>query len=82
MNVLSFLLQSLQTDAYDHYSAIYSLLADRLKKHKTLRVAQPTLRPISYPLNAVQVTHYISVVFCRFCVYKIVFISTDFRNKF
>uniref|UniRef100_A0AAX7UDK5 non-specific serine/threonine protein kinase n=1 Tax=Astatotilapia calliptera TaxID=8154 RepID=A0AAX7UDK5_ASTCA len=64
-------LQSLQTDAYDHYSAIYSLLADRLKKHKTLRVAQPTLRPISYPLNAVQVTHYISVVFCRFCVYKI-----------
>uniref|UniRef100_A0AAX7TZH1 non-specific serine/threonine protein kinase n=1 Tax=Astatotilapia calliptera TaxID=8154 RepID=A0AAX7TZH1_ASTCA len=45
-------LQSLQTDAYDHYSAIYSLLADRLKKHKTLRVAQPTLRPISYPLNA------------------------------
>lgn len=49
-------LQSLQTDAYDHYSAIYSLLADRLKKHKTLRVAQPTLRPISYPLNAVQQT--------------------------
>uniref|UniRef100_A0AAX7SR56 non-specific serine/threonine protein kinase n=1 Tax=Astatotilapia calliptera TaxID=8154 RepID=A0AAX7SR56_ASTCA len=56
MNVLPFLLQSLQTDAYDHYSAIYSLLADRLKKHKTLRVAQPTLRPISYPLNAVQIT--------------------------
>uniref|UniRef100_A0A8C5DFV1 non-specific serine/threonine protein kinase n=1 Tax=Gouania willdenowi TaxID=441366 RepID=A0A8C5DFV1_GOUWI len=45
-------LQSLQTDAYDHYSAIYSLLADRLKKHKTLRVALPTPRPISYPLNA------------------------------
>uniref|UniRef100_A0A8D2ZEE5 non-specific serine/threonine protein kinase n=1 Tax=Scophthalmus maximus TaxID=52904 RepID=A0A8D2ZEE5_SCOMX len=45
-------LQSLQTDAYDHYSAIYSLLADRLKKHKTLRVAQPTPRSISYPLNA------------------------------
>uniref|UniRef100_A0A7N6B2T5 non-specific serine/threonine protein kinase n=1 Tax=Anabas testudineus TaxID=64144 RepID=A0A7N6B2T5_ANATE len=44
-------LQSLQTDAYDHYSAIYSLLAERLKKHKTLRVAQPTQRPISYPLN-------------------------------
>uniref|UniRef100_A0A665TZQ8 non-specific serine/threonine protein kinase n=1 Tax=Echeneis naucrates TaxID=173247 RepID=A0A665TZQ8_ECHNA len=43
--------QSLQTDAYDHYSAIYSLLADRLKKHKTLRVAQPTPRSISYPLN-------------------------------
>ncbi|TNN56587.1 Serine/threonine-protein kinase SIK3 [Liparis tanakae] len=47
-------LQSLQTDAYDHYSAIYSLLADRLKKHKTLRVAPPTPRSISYPLNAVQ----------------------------
>uniref|UniRef100_A0A3B3ZUL6 non-specific serine/threonine protein kinase n=1 Tax=Periophthalmus magnuspinnatus TaxID=409849 RepID=A0A3B3ZUL6_9GOBI len=44
-------IQSLQTDAYDHYSAIYSLLADRLKKHKTLRVAPPTPRPISYPLN-------------------------------
>ncbi|XP_019130302.2 serine/threonine-protein kinase SIK3 homolog isoform X4 [Larimichthys crocea] len=49
-------LQSLQTDAYDHYSAIYSLLADRLKKHKTLPVAPPTPRPISYPLNAVQQT--------------------------
>uniref|UniRef100_A0A667YE65 non-specific serine/threonine protein kinase n=1 Tax=Myripristis murdjan TaxID=586833 RepID=A0A667YE65_9TELE len=32
-------------------SAIYSLLADRLKKHKTLRVAPPTPRPIGYPLN-------------------------------
>ncbi|XP_029922382.1 serine/threonine-protein kinase SIK3 homolog isoform X2 [Myripristis murdjan] len=47
-------LQSLHTDAYDHYSAIYSLLADRLKKHKTLRVAPPTPRPIGYPLNPVQ----------------------------
>uniref|UniRef100_A0A3P9K968 non-specific serine/threonine protein kinase n=1 Tax=Oryzias latipes TaxID=8090 RepID=A0A3P9K968_ORYLA len=47
-------LQSLQTDAYDHYSAIYSLLAERLKKHKTLRVAPPTPRPISYLPNAVQ----------------------------
>ncbi|XP_057694347.1 serine/threonine-protein kinase SIK3 homolog isoform X4 [Corythoichthys intestinalis] len=47
-------IQSLQTDAYDHYSAIYSLLSDRLKKHKTLRVAPPTARSISYPLNAVQ----------------------------
>ncbi|XP_046718600.1 serine/threonine-protein kinase SIK3 homolog isoform X1 [Silurus meridionalis] len=48
-------LQSLHTDAYDHYSAIYSLLLDRLKRHKTLRVAPPsTPRPISYPLNAVQ----------------------------
>ncbi|XP_061682700.1 serine/threonine-protein kinase SIK3 homolog isoform X2 [Syngnathoides biaculeatus] len=47
-------IQALQTDAYDHYSAIYSLLSDRLKKHKTLRVAQPTPRSISYPLNTVQ----------------------------
>lgn len=57
MFVFPFPLQSLQTDAYDHYSAIYSLLADRLKKHKTLRVAPPTPRSISYPLNAVQVIH-------------------------
>uniref|UniRef100_A0A6Q2WW71 non-specific serine/threonine protein kinase n=1 Tax=Esox lucius TaxID=8010 RepID=A0A6Q2WW71_ESOLU len=48
-------LQSLRTDEYDHYSAIYSLLADRLKKHKTLRVTPPTPRPIGYPLNTVQV---------------------------
>uniref|UniRef100_A0A673ZP34 non-specific serine/threonine protein kinase n=1 Tax=Salmo trutta TaxID=8032 RepID=A0A673ZP34_SALTR len=45
-------LQSLHTDAYDHYSAIYSLLSDRLKKHKTLRMAPPTPRPIVYPLNS------------------------------
>ncbi|XP_035241416.1 serine/threonine-protein kinase SIK3 homolog isoform X3 [Anguilla anguilla] len=47
-------LQSLQTDAYDHYSAIYSLLCDRLKRHKTLRIAQPSPRPIGYPMNPVQ----------------------------
>ncbi|XP_077397081.1 serine/threonine-protein kinase SIK3 homolog isoform X3 [Festucalex cinctus] len=47
-------IQSLQTDAYDHYSAIYSLLSDRLKKHKTLRVAPPTPRSIGYPINTVQ----------------------------
>uniref|UniRef100_A0A8C5FCG5 non-specific serine/threonine protein kinase n=2 Tax=Gadus morhua TaxID=8049 RepID=A0A8C5FCG5_GADMO len=47
-------LQSLQTDAYDHYSAIYSLLADRLKKNKTLRVTPTTPRPIGYPLGGVQ----------------------------
>uniref|UniRef100_A0AAR2IRW4 non-specific serine/threonine protein kinase n=1 Tax=Pygocentrus nattereri TaxID=42514 RepID=A0AAR2IRW4_PYGNA len=47
-------LQSLHTDAYDHYSAIYSLLLDRLKRHKTLRVSPPTPRPIGYPLNADQ----------------------------
>uniref|UniRef100_A0A4W5Q2Y5 non-specific serine/threonine protein kinase n=1 Tax=Hucho hucho TaxID=62062 RepID=A0A4W5Q2Y5_9TELE len=44
-------LQSLHTDAYDHYSAIYSLLSDRLKRNKTLRMAPPTPRPIAYPLN-------------------------------
>ncbi|KAJ3590920.1 hypothetical protein NHX12_008868 [Muraenolepis orangiensis] len=47
-------LQSLHTDAYDHYSAIYSLLADRLKKNKTLRVAPTTPRPAGYPLSSVQ----------------------------
>ncbi|KAM5246740.1 serine/threonine-protein kinase SIK3 isoform 4-T4 [Ctenodactylus gundi] len=31
-------LQSLRSDAYDHYSAIYSLLCDRHKRHKTLRL--------------------------------------------
>lgn len=54
-------LQSLQTDAYDHYSAIYSLLTERLKKHKTLRVAPPTPRSISYPLNAVQVMYGLNI---------------------
>ncbi|MEQ2206047.1 hypothetical protein XENOCAPTIV_021746 [Xenoophorus captivus] len=57
----SFPLQSLQSDAYDHYSAIYSLLAERLKKHKTLRVAPPPPRSISYPLNAVQVSRFLSL---------------------
>uniref|UniRef100_A0A2K5QEC6 non-specific serine/threonine protein kinase n=1 Tax=Cebus imitator TaxID=2715852 RepID=A0A2K5QEC6_CEBIM len=31
-------LQSLKSDAYDHCSAIYSLLCDRRKRHKTLRL--------------------------------------------
>uniref|UniRef100_A0A4W5M515 non-specific serine/threonine protein kinase n=1 Tax=Hucho hucho TaxID=62062 RepID=A0A4W5M515_9TELE len=44
------------THTLDTRFAIYSLLSDRLKKHKTLRVAPPTPRPIGYPLNAVQVT--------------------------
>uniref|UniRef100_A0AAY4EES4 non-specific serine/threonine protein kinase n=1 Tax=Denticeps clupeoides TaxID=299321 RepID=A0AAY4EES4_9TELE len=44
-------LQSLHTDAYDHYSAIYSLLSERLKRHKTLRLPPPTPRPMGYPLN-------------------------------
>uniref|UniRef100_A0A8C2HRN5 non-specific serine/threonine protein kinase n=1 Tax=Cyprinus carpio TaxID=7962 RepID=A0A8C2HRN5_CYPCA len=43
-------LQSLHTDAYDHYSATYSLLSDKLKRHKNLCVAPPTPRPL-YPLN-------------------------------
>uniref|UniRef100_A0A674CBM8 non-specific serine/threonine protein kinase n=1 Tax=Salmo trutta TaxID=8032 RepID=A0A674CBM8_SALTR len=43
------------THTLDTIFAIYSLLSDRLKKHKTLRVAPPTPRPIGYPLNAVQV---------------------------
>ncbi|XP_051536039.1 serine/threonine-protein kinase SIK3 homolog isoform X2 [Myxocyprinus asiaticus] len=46
-------LQSLQTDAYDHYSATYSLLSDKLKRHKSLRVAPPTPRHL-YTLNAMQ----------------------------
>ncbi|XP_063061610.1 serine/threonine-protein kinase SIK3 homolog isoform X2 [Engraulis encrasicolus] len=44
-------LQSLHTDAYDHYSAIYSLLSERLKKHKTLRLPPPAPRPMGYPLT-------------------------------
>ncbi|XP_037697472.1 serine/threonine-protein kinase SIK3 isoform X4 [Choloepus didactylus] len=38
-------LQSLRSDAYDHYSAIYSLLCDRHKRHKTLRVGAPPSLP-------------------------------------
>ncbi|XP_057603800.1 serine/threonine-protein kinase SIK3 isoform X2 [Hippopotamus amphibius kiboko] len=38
-------LQSLRSDAYDHYSAIYSLLCDRHKRHKTLRVGVPPSMP-------------------------------------
>ncbi|XP_060106904.1 serine/threonine-protein kinase SIK3 isoform X2 [Heteronotia binoei] len=47
-------LQSLQTDAYDHYSAIYSLLCDRLKRHKNLRIpATPSLpRTMPFPAPA------------------------------
>uniref|UniRef100_H3B4Y8 non-specific serine/threonine protein kinase n=1 Tax=Latimeria chalumnae TaxID=7897 RepID=H3B4Y8_LATCH len=43
-------LQSLRTDAYDHYSAIYSLLCDRLKRHKNLRITAPpsVLRAMSF----------------------------------
>ncbi|XP_067422054.1 serine/threonine-protein kinase SIK3 isoform X2 [Emydura macquarii macquarii] len=48
-------LQSLRTDAYDHYSAIYSLLCDRLKKrHKNLRITAPpnVPRPMTFPAPA------------------------------
>ncbi|XP_055963676.1 serine/threonine-protein kinase SIK3 isoform X2 [Sorex fumeus] len=42
--------QSLRSDAYDHYSAIYSLLCDRHKRHKTLRVAPPSApRTMAFP---------------------------------
>ncbi|XP_055051312.2 serine/threonine-protein kinase SIK3 homolog isoform X1 [Misgurnus anguillicaudatus] len=46
-------LQSLHADDYDHYSATYSLLSDKLKRHKSLRVTPPTPRPV-FALNAVQ----------------------------
>ncbi|KAK6469113.1 serine/threonine-protein kinase SIK3-like [Huso huso] len=48
-------LQSLRTDAYDHYSAIYSLLCDRLKRHKTLHISPPSLpRTMGYPAASMQ----------------------------
>ncbi|XP_060642961.2 serine/threonine-protein kinase SIK3 isoform X2 [Anolis sagrei] len=48
-------LQSLSTDAYDHYSAIYSLLCDRQKRHKNLRIpTQPGLpRAMAFSAAAV-----------------------------
>ncbi|XP_010216826.1 PREDICTED: serine/threonine-protein kinase SIK3 [Tinamus guttatus] len=46
--------QSLRADAYDHYSAIYSLLCDRLKRHKNLRIAtSPSMpRTMTFPTSA------------------------------
>ncbi|XP_075298691.1 serine/threonine-protein kinase SIK3 isoform X1 [Opisthocomus hoazin] len=46
--------QSLRADAYDHYSAIYSLLCDRLKRHKNLRIAaSPSMpRTVTFPTSA------------------------------
>ncbi|XP_021385702.1 serine/threonine-protein kinase SIK3 isoform X3 [Lonchura striata] len=46
--------QSLRADAYDHYSAIYSLLCDRLKRHKNLRIAPaPSIpRTVTFPTSA------------------------------
>ncbi|XP_025067736.1 serine/threonine-protein kinase SIK3 isoform X4 [Alligator sinensis] len=45
---------SLRADAYDHYSAIYSLLCDRLKRHKNLRIAAPPSMPrtLAFPTPA------------------------------
>ncbi|XP_025067735.1 serine/threonine-protein kinase SIK3 isoform X3 [Alligator sinensis] len=47
-------IQSLRADAYDHYSAIYSLLCDRLKRHKNLRIAAPPSMPrtLAFPTPA------------------------------
>ncbi|XP_069751072.1 serine/threonine-protein kinase SIK3 homolog isoform X3 [Narcine bancroftii] len=45
-------LQSLKTDAYDHFSAIYSLLSDKLKRHKTLRISAPPSVPRSMPFQS------------------------------
>lgn len=47
-------MQSLRADAYDHYSAIYSLLCDRLKRHKNLRIApSPSIpRTVTFPTSA------------------------------
>ncbi|XP_005378251.1 PREDICTED: serine/threonine-protein kinase SIK3 isoform X5 [Chinchilla lanigera] len=48
-------LQSLRSDAYDHYSAIYSLLCDRHKRHKTLRLgalpSMPRAMAFQAPVN-------------------------------
>uniref|UniRef100_A0A8V5H9U4 non-specific serine/threonine protein kinase n=1 Tax=Melopsittacus undulatus TaxID=13146 RepID=A0A8V5H9U4_MELUD len=46
--------QSLRADAYDHYSAIYSLLCERLKRHKNLRIApSPSIpRTMTFPTSA------------------------------
>uniref|UniRef100_A0A7M4DWM2 non-specific serine/threonine protein kinase n=2 Tax=Crocodylus porosus TaxID=8502 RepID=A0A7M4DWM2_CROPO len=47
-------IQSLRADAYDHYSAIYSLLCDRLKRHKNLRITAPPSMPrtLAFPTPA------------------------------
>ncbi|XP_028664332.2 serine/threonine-protein kinase SIK3 homolog isoform X1 [Erpetoichthys calabaricus] len=48
-------LQSLRTDAYDHYSAIYSLLCERLKRHKSIAFTPPVLpRTLGYPAAGLQ----------------------------
>ncbi|KAI5282584.1 serine/threonine-protein kinase SIK3 isoform X1 [Manis pentadactyla] len=45
-------LQSLRSDAYDHYSAIYSLLCDRHKRHKSIRVGAPPSLPRAVAFQA------------------------------
>ncbi|KAG8434527.1 hypothetical protein GDO86_012777 [Hymenochirus boettgeri] len=45
-------LQSLRTDAYDHFSAIYSLLCERLKRHKTLCLPTPPSAPRTVPYSS------------------------------
>ncbi|XP_051895952.1 serine/threonine-protein kinase SIK3 homolog isoform X2 [Pristis pectinata] len=45
-------LQSLKADAYDPFSAIYSLLCDKLKRHKTLRISAPPSVPRSMPFQS------------------------------
>ncbi|XP_059812789.1 serine/threonine-protein kinase SIK3 homolog [Hypanus sabinus] len=45
-------LQSLKTDAYDQFNAIYSLLCDKLKRHKTLRISAPPSVPRSMPFQS------------------------------
>ncbi|XP_050012309.1 serine/threonine-protein kinase SIK3 isoform X1 [Alexandromys fortis] len=48
-------LESLRSEAYDHYSAIYSLLCDRHKRHKTLRLgalpSMPRAMTFQAPVN-------------------------------
>ncbi|XP_060035984.1 serine/threonine-protein kinase SIK3 isoform X3 [Erinaceus europaeus] len=44
--------QSLRSDAYDHYSAIYSLLCDRHKRHKTLRIGTSPSMPRTMAFQA------------------------------
>ncbi|XP_037063430.1 serine/threonine-protein kinase SIK3 isoform X7 [Peromyscus leucopus] len=48
-------LESLRSDAYDHYSAIYSLLCDRHRRHKTLRLgalpSMPRAMTFQAPVN-------------------------------
>ncbi|XP_053547361.1 serine/threonine-protein kinase SIK3 [Bombina bombina] len=45
-------LQSLRTEAYDYFSAIYSLLCERLKRHKNLRLPNLPSVPRTVPFSA------------------------------